>query len=87
VSGPSQLSVDRPPGAGRPGRPGAAADLPLQFCGLRLSHPVINASGTYDLIAAAQVFDGLFAPFPFAAFVSKTITLAPRSGCGRRRPD
>ncbi len=66
--------------SGRPGLPGAAADLPVTFCGLALSHPVINASGTFDLIAAADAFDGLFDPFPFAAFVSKTITLAPRAG-------
>jgi dihydroorotate dehydrogenase (NAD+) catalytic subunit len=57
-----------------------AADLPLPFCGVTLSHPIINASGTFDLIAAAAAFDGLFDPFPFAAFVSKTITLAPRTG-------
>jgi len=53
----------------------------IEFCGLRLAHPVINASGTFDLLAAAETFDGgLFHPFPFAAFVSKTITLAPRGG-------
>jgi len=69
-----------PGGPGGPGRPRAAATLPVSFCGLELTHPVINASGTFDLLAAAEVFDGLFDPFPFAAFVSKTITLAPRSG-------
>jgi len=53
----------------------------VEFCGLRVAHPVINASGTFDLLAAAEAFDdGLFDPFPFAAFVSKTITLAPRGG-------
>src|ERR1700689_3474533 len=58
-----------------------AADVPVDFCGLRLAHPVINASGTFDLLAAATAFDGgLFAGFPFAAFVSKTITLEPRTG-------
>lgn len=58
-----------------------AADLPVEFCGLRLAHPVINASGTFDLLAAAAAFDeGLFDPFPFAAFVSKTITLLARPG-------
>jgi dihydroorotate dehydrogenase (NAD+) catalytic subunit len=66
--------------ASAPGRPRAAADLPVSLCGLELAHPVINASGTFDLIAAAGCFDGLFEPFPFAAFVSKTITLAPRTG-------
>ena len=65
---------------GGPGLPRAAAELPLTFCGLSLAHPIINASGTFDLLAAVEVFHGLFDPFPFAAFVSKTITLAPRGG-------
>jgi dihydroorotate dehydrogenase (NAD+) catalytic subunit len=51
------------------------------FCGLELEHPVINGSGTFDAIAARRVFgDALLEAFPFAAFVSKTITLAPRAG-------
>jgi dihydroorotate dehydrogenase (NAD+) catalytic subunit len=42
---------------------------------------VINASGTFDAIAARRVFgDELFEDFPFAAFVSKTITSEPRVG-------
>jgi dihydroorotate dehydrogenase (NAD+) catalytic subunit len=49
-----------------------------EFCGLRLAHPVVNGSGTYDAIAARAAF-GEF-EFPFSAFVSKTITLAPRDG-------
>jgi dihydroorotate dehydrogenase (NAD+) catalytic subunit len=58
-----------------------AADMQVDFCGLRLAHPVINASGTFDLLAAARTFgDDLFDPFPFAAFVSKTITAEPRAG-------
>ncbi len=61
--------------------PAAAAQMPVDFCGLRLAHPIINASGTFDLLAAAATFDReLFAPFPFAAYVSKTITLATRTG-------
>ncbi len=52
-----------------------------EFCGIELPHPVINASGTYDAIAARKVFgDELLADFPFAAFVSKTITPEPRAG-------
>ena len=53
-------------------------------------HPVINASGTFDAIAARRVYgDELLERFPFSAFVSKTITLEPRSvtspsGSGRR---
>jgi len=52
-----------------------------EFCGIELEHPVINASGTYDAIAARKVFgDALLADFPFSAFVSKTITPEPRAG-------
>jgi dihydroorotate dehydrogenase (NAD+) catalytic subunit len=51
------------------------------FCGISLEHPVINASGTFDAIAAERAFgDELAANFPFAAFVSKTVTVAPRQG-------
>jgi dihydroorotate dehydrogenase (NAD+) catalytic subunit len=55
--------------------------MSVDFCGLRLAHPVINGSGTFDAIAARIAFgDALDRDFPFAAFVSKTITLAPRAG-------
>lgn len=51
------------------------------FCGIELEHPVINASGTFDAIAAQRVYgDSLLADFPFSAFVSKTITPEPRVG-------
>jgi dihydroorotate dehydrogenase (NAD+) catalytic subunit len=54
---------------------------PIDFCGIELAHPIINASGTFDAIAARRAFgDELLARFPFAAFVSKTVTLAPRQG-------
>jgi dihydroorotate dehydrogenase (NAD+) catalytic subunit len=53
----------------------------IEFCGLELAHPVINGSGTFDAIAARTAFgSALDRDFPFAAFVSKTITLAPRAG-------
>lgn len=56
------------------------------FCGIELAHPVINASGTFDAIAARRVFgDSLLEEFPFAAFVSKTITPEPRTGNAPRR--
>src|SRR4051795_13287039 len=56
------------------------------FCGIELAHPVINASGTYDAIAARRVFgDALLDDFPFAAFVSKTITPEPRAGNAPQR--
>jgi dihydroorotate dehydrogenase (NAD+) catalytic subunit len=73
--GGSQVSGGGPP-ALRP-KPIAAVD----FCGLELHHPVINASGTFDAIAARRVYgDELLEEFPFSAFVSKTITLEPRAG-------
>ncbi len=53
----------------------------IDFCGLRLAHPIVNGSGTFDAIAARRAFgDALLDAFPFSAFVSKTITLAPRAG-------
>jgi dihydroorotate dehydrogenase (NAD+) catalytic subunit len=58
----------------------------VEFCGLELGHRVINASGTFDAIAARRVYgDALLEEFPFAAFVSKTITLEPRVGNEPRR--
>jgi dihydroorotate dehydrogenase (NAD+) catalytic subunit len=53
----------------------------IEFCGLRLAHRVINGSGTFDAIAARRVFGAALArDFPFAAYVSKTITLKERAG-------
>lgn len=55
--------------------------MSIAFCGLQLAHPIINASGTFDLLAADTAFgESLRAEFPFSAFVSKTITLQPRAG-------
>ena len=55
--------------------------MSVEFCGLRLAHPVINGSGTFDAIAARRAFgDALAEAFPFSAYVSKTITLEPRAG-------
>jgi dihydroorotate dehydrogenase (NAD+) catalytic subunit len=63
----------------------------VEFCGIPLAHRVINASGTFDAIAARRAFgdallqeptrtDAGWSGFPFAAFVSKTVTLEPRQG-------
>ena len=42
---------------------------------------MLNASGTFDAIAARRAFgDALLERFPFDAFVTKTVTLAPRQG-------
>ena len=55
--------------------------MSVSFCGLELAHPVINGSGTFDAIAARRAFgEALEVEFPFAAYVSKTITLEPRAG-------
>ena len=55
--------------------------MTVSLCGIELEHPVINASGTFDALAARRVFgDQLLERFPFAAFVSKTVTVAPRQG-------
>ncbi len=51
------------------------------LCGIQLAGPILNGSGTFDAIAARRAFgDALLERFPFHAFVSKTITLAPREG-------
>jgi dihydroorotate dehydrogenase (NAD+) catalytic subunit len=51
------------------------------LCGVPLRGPILNGSGTFDAIAARRAFgDALLERFPFDAFVSKTITLAPRQG-------
>jgi dihydroorotate dehydrogenase (NAD+) catalytic subunit len=60
-------------------RPGPG--LSTELAGLQLEHPVLNGSGTFDAIAALRTFGpGLRERFPFSAFVSKTITIAPREG-------
>jgi dihydroorotate dehydrogenase (NAD+) catalytic subunit len=61
---------------------GAGVDPgPVELCGIALRGPILNGSGTFDAIAARRAFgDALLDEFPFDAFVSKTITLAPRQG-------
>jgi dihydroorotate dehydrogenase (NAD+) catalytic subunit len=75
-------SAAGPPTAPPPGSHGSEG-LPaaVEFCGIELAHPVINASGTFDAIAGRRVYgDELLSHFPFSAFVSKTITPEPRTG-------
>jgi dihydroorotate dehydrogenase (NAD+) catalytic subunit len=58
-----------------------SGDATIELCGVRLRGPVFNGSGTFDAIAARRAFgDALLERFPFDAFVSKTITIAPRQG-------
>jgi dihydroorotate dehydrogenase (NAD+) catalytic subunit len=53
----------------------------IELCGVTLRGPVLNGSGTFDVVAARRAFgDALLHQFPFDAFVSKTITLEPRQG-------
>ena len=53
----------------------------IDFCGIPLAHRIVNGSGTFDAIAARRAYgDALLERFPFAAFVSKTITPEPRAG-------
>ena len=55
--------------------------MSTDLCGIELAHPIINASGTFDAIAARRAFgDAVLERFPFSAYVSKTITPAPRTG-------
>ncbi len=57
------------------------AGRPIEFCGVRLRGPVLTGSGTFDAIAALRTFGPrLLHDFPFDAYVSKTITMAPRQG-------
>ncbi|MGE5407088.1 MAG: dihydroorotate dehydrogenase [Syntrophothermus sp.] len=80
--GGERASVPGAIGASERGRSTRAVD----FCGMQLEHPVINASGTYDAIAARRAFgDAVLEDFPFSAFVSKTITPEPRAGNAPRR--
>jgi dihydroorotate dehydrogenase (NAD+) catalytic subunit len=56
-------------------------DLDVDLAGLKLAHPVLNGSGTFDAIAARRAFgEPMWDDFPFSAFVSKTITPEPRTG-------
>jgi dihydroorotate dehydrogenase (NAD+) catalytic subunit len=58
-----------------------SASAAIELCGVALRGPVLNGSGTFDAVAARRTFgDQLLERFPFDAFVSKTITLAPRQG-------
>jgi dihydroorotate dehydrogenase (NAD+) catalytic subunit len=55
--------------------------MTVEIGGLRLEHPVLNGSGTFDAISAGRAFgDCLLEHFPFSGYVSKTITLEPRAG-------
>jgi dihydroorotate dehydrogenase (NAD+) catalytic subunit len=63
------------------GRRYSVVDLSVQLGPLQLKHPLINASGTMELFELASAVDErILAEPPVAAYVPKTVTLAPRAG-------
>ena len=63
----------------------AVGDVSVRLGPLRLSHPLINASGTLDLFEAAQALGADFLEDPpVACYVPKTVTRLPRGGTSRR---
>lgn len=59
----------------------APADLSVRLGPIRLAHPLVDASGTFDLLEYARRYDGdYFADFPYAAYVPKTVTSDARTG-------
>jgi len=61
--------------------PATAVDLRVTLSGLELEHPLVDASGTFDLLEIARRFSGdYFAQFPYAAYVPKTVTADARTG-------
>jgi len=56
-------------------------DLSVKLGPIALEHPLMDASGTFDLLEYAQRYDGdYFEDFPYAAYVPKTVTAEPRTG-------
>jgi dihydroorotate dehydrogenase (NAD+) catalytic subunit len=56
-------------------------DLGVQLGSLHLEHPVVDASGTFDLLEYARRYEGDYlADFPYAAYVPKTVTADARAG-------
>jgi dihydroorotate dehydrogenase (NAD+) catalytic subunit len=74
---------DAAPGSDATPQSSAASgpDLAVTLAGVRLAHPVLNASGTFDALETARRYGTeIVTPFPFAAYVPKTVTLEPRAG-------
>ena len=56
-------------------------DLRVRLGDVELAHPLLNASGTFDLLEYARRYEGdYFAAFPYAAYVPKTVTADARTG-------
>ena len=63
------------------GRRNATEELSVQLGPIGLEHPLVDASGTLDLLEYARRYDGdYFADFPYAAYVPKTVTADARTG-------
>jgi dihydroorotate dehydrogenase (NAD+) catalytic subunit len=63
------------------GRRCSVIDLSVTLGPLSLDYPLINASGTLELLDLAESIDRSLAEEPpVAAYVPKTVTLSPRSG-------
>ena len=59
----------------------ATPDLSVRLGPLALEHPLVDASGTFDLLEYARRYDGdYFVDFPYAAYVPKTVTADARIG-------
>ncbi len=83
LDGDRSASPRRRPHISAPSHHGDRSDVRPShtLCDIELAHPIINASGTFDAIAAHRAFgDELIERFPFAAFVTKTVTLEQRQG-------
>ena len=56
-------------------------DLAVRLGPIELEHPLVDASGTFDVLEYARRYDGdYFADFPYAAYVPKTVTGDARTG-------
>ncbi len=56
-------------------------DLRVRLGDIELAHPLIDASGTFDVLEYARRYEGdYFAAFPYAAYVPKTVTEDARTG-------
>ena len=61
--------------------PANDVDLRVALGDLELEHPLVDASGTFDLLELARRSRGdFFAAFPYAAYVPKTVTEDARTG-------
>lgn len=61
--------------------PVESVDLSVRLGPVALEHPVVDASGTFDLLEYAARYEGdYYQAFPFAAYVPKTVTEDARTG-------